>query len=422
MKKKLVIAGLVGIMLTMCFAACSKKEEKKSEEKHIIVQEGDEVFEESFQGNDMSMGCCQTEAGYYLLSNTFKIHYIDRESMEATPLCFDPDCSHPDNDNCQAYFLDNTYLQVYKGKLYADRRETKLEDRFETKVCLYEMELDGSSRRKVMDLYDSRDNGTYGDSFHTEWRIVGDKLYVMGDYQTGTISSYAYMDCYSGEGWKNRERIMEWEHIEDRVVNSHGMVLYYDASDKSLYCTRTDWKDGYNEETGGYDLDGDIYMEVENLQEKTSKKILEDLNKISPNWLSMAGCRNQIFGFADGSIYYYNKNTGKSEKLVQMEEKLRYSTFWADRNYLYVNNSPALEWEKEEGGINPEEGAILQIYNIQGELVDTMKMPIKEGCIPLDGEDKQFYLMGYGNNEVYYMDKTKIGTGELEMIKIEGIK
>ena len=64
---------------------------------------------------------------------------------------------------------------------------------------------------------------------------------------------------------------------------------------------------------------------------------------------------------------------------------------------------------------------MMQIYNLQGELVDTMKMPITTTCIPLDGGDKQFYLI-YGSDAMYYMDKTKIGTGELEMIKIEGIK
>lgn len=412
MKRK-ILAIAIGLFAVAFCGGCSGQKEKQKEQKYMNIQDNDAIYAEDLIGYDMASGLCQTESGYYFFSNTSRINYIDRESMEATPLCFDPDCSHPMDESCQAYFRDCVNIQIYQGKLYADRREYEEDYAGELKVCLYEMDLDGSNRRMVRELYDSQVIGTYGDEFDVDWRIIEGNLYVMGSYATGARKCLAYMDCYSGNGWKDKERILEWDHSGDNVDSSGLGAYYFDASDGNLYCTRYDWKEEYDEDTGRYNIGSNRYAEVENLQEKTSKKIcegIEDINAVS--------CCNQVYYFSEGGIYYYDKNSGESEKMVRLDDAFEHSTFWADRNYLYVNNSPMLLREEGAG----LEEVTLQIYDTKGKLVDTMRMPVSSSCIPMDGEDKQFYLMADLSGDMYYMDKTKIGSGELEMIKIEGVQ
>ena len=73
----------------------------------------------------------KSEDGYYYVGDDGIIIYVDKESLSATPLCFEPNCLHDDPKTCNAYFdiydhLDTDFaagaissvIQYYQDKLY----------------------------------------------------------------------------------------------------------------------------------------------------------------------------------------------------------------------------------------------------------------------------------------------------------------
>lgn len=93
-----------------------------------------------------------TEDGYYFVINAF-VYFIDKETLKAVPLCNKPNCKH-DSDECNAAFhtYDN-FLSFYKGSLYVKGEAPDKEERA-LKNYIYQVSLDGSERKTVLEYKD----------------------------------------------------------------------------------------------------------------------------------------------------------------------------------------------------------------------------------------------------------------------------
>lgn len=110
--------------------------------------------------NSGSLPITKSETGYYFfLPNRF-LYYMDKESLETTPLCSKANCLHNNRDECDAYF--NTYevpstvagsnvVQYYDNSLYVLLRDEDEQGNFKG-TSLYKISLDGVSREKLMDF------------------------------------------------------------------------------------------------------------------------------------------------------------------------------------------------------------------------------------------------------------------------------
>ena len=319
MKKPIYLIALLSVCL---FAGCADKKENDRNNEASVSEAEQQVTKEKLEYYDYFNGLSETENGCYFFSNSMRIIYIDKETMEATPLCFQPNCEHPSDESCPAYARYIRNLQLYKGKLYADITVDKdIEEDVCTYIYFYEMDLDGSNRRKVMELYNTEDLlGSESAGYSLCWYIIDDMVYISASqYGDEEKEGIAYIDRYSLSTGKKIDRL--WE---EKLKGSNDSVDYnlyvYDALRQDTYLTESRW---------------------------------EEVDHVTPDMKQRA----------------------------------------------------------EEEGITLDE-------DFGGVMVDKVNVPLPV-CRTFYGTDKMFFL---DNNKCYYLDKSKIGTGELQLQEIKGVK
>lgn len=96
------------------------------------------------------------ENGMYI-ADTYLLYY-DYASQNTIYLCNKPECNHNDNtcnaflpDDLSGEYFDKNGIQYYDNSIYFSGLDSK-------NVCLYKISADGSSREKVMDLFEAELN------------------------------------------------------------------------------------------------------------------------------------------------------------------------------------------------------------------------------------------------------------------------
>lgn len=212
MKKILSILVLIAMLLSLC--ACNT--EVKDESNHITpsgtgnitneqdnqTQDDDTAIHQGLKDlTSINYAYCNTENGYYYISEDSveltdgswgtHIMYMDFATNQEVYLCSDAGCSH-DNKSCSAVLSEDEY-SPYSGKIFAWNSKLYLLDKdadtdgsttidlmlgqnmqavqAETRpATLYQMNLDGSGRKKIYTFADgitledtilSSDDGIY---------------------------------------------------------------------------------------------------------------------------------------------------------------------------------------------------------------------------------------------------------------------
>ena len=126
----------------------------------------------------------KSETGYYYVGDDGIIIYVDKESMSATPLCFEPNCMHDDPEVCNAYFnisenlkpdsaigTVSTAIQYYEGSLYMVCGEYD-QSHIEYNTYLIRCDEDGSNCEQITDYFDMN---------FFQWFIHRGYLYYIND-------------------------------------------------------------------------------------------------------------------------------------------------------------------------------------------------------------------------------------------------
>ena len=406
-KKMIMLISLVSLCV---LSACDKKENKESvttatgTEQKETQKEQKEISKPSastgMQHYDYESKLSETEDGYYFYMVSQHIYYVDKKTMEATPLCFNLDCQHLFDESCQAFVRNVRNLQLYKGKLYVDITTEKQDgENSYNYVNLYRMDLDGSNREKVMELFTneglSDEESSRSLSLSFNWVIAGDNVYVCGSQVINDKEGEDYIDVYSLKNGKKIKRVYE-EKISSEDDNYY-MSSYYDEENQFLYFKK--YSLGYGNQEHFF------RVSVKN----HTCKIMWEERPIADYMLY----QDEWYYKMEDWLYHYNQKTKEPEEYIHLDGINYYANIITDDQYIYVDNNQAQNHSTEEKPIKKED-LYITIYNNKKEAVDTLKIPLKTYVI-YNGTDKM--LMDTGD-KLYYFDKNAIGTGQLELKEI----
>lgn len=147
MKKKIICTICLCLILTVLFG-CS------TETDTAVIDSDDYIFESDYQYfiNSTSV-LARSDNGYYYFKDAL-LTFFDTDKKLETVVCDQANCEHNDS-SCSAFFDNNyrkTVLVYYDGTLLTDYVETK---KNVLTHYVYEISLDGKSRKKKCMLYKS---------------------------------------------------------------------------------------------------------------------------------------------------------------------------------------------------------------------------------------------------------------------------
>lgn len=169
-------------------------------------------FQKNFNnGNYYFHNMCESDTGYYALLNGF-LFYIEKDSLENTVVCGKIECNHSDT-NCNGYIGSECNILNYDDKIYYSTTPSN-------SVNVYQMDLDGTNRKKYYTIPNSDDLTTVCYILHRDhFFYVGEGVFVdikttpsfatageysiddnpMGVYSLWADDNYVYMESYNSD-------------------------------------------------------------------------------------------------------------------------------------------------------------------------------------------------------------------------------
>ncbi|MBQ9885481.1 MAG: hypothetical protein IJM37_01275 [Lachnospiraceae bacterium] len=366
--KRIIFAVLVCAVL---LSGCTKTTDSESLKKEVVPIEGftnteyNPETDNQYYFSEYS-GLVAVDGGYYKNYGGF-LYFFDKKSKENHPVCSNLSCDHK-TENCDAYLGDASYLQYYEGYLYY-----VIYDYDNKEAILYRKSPDGSVVEKIGELLRAD--------------LIPDITIHRG---------YAYFAWDS----KNDSTLYRIKLKKDAVREK---LFVYDAKfDPSIYRIKG-YGDGVMFETSYY-LNNDYTGAVFNLYYYDSGENAVKLVKVDTGG---------DYIIADGMVYYYKGDgvyqydiSTRTESMFYPIEEMVFVSY--DGRYLYLNNEYALNWEQ----ISEREHRVY-VVDMNGQLIDTI--PVPEYICYYGDKDYLFQSMAMGYQ---MLDKTQLGTGKQEWIKI----
>ncbi len=320
--------------------------------------------------------------GLYFIKDNY-IMYVDNGSDIFIKLCGRPDCTHS-NADCNAYVPDGSTITFYDGYLYAATGEGS-----ETNSKLIRMNPDGSDHKVVLDLLEfSKEHG-------------GDMIRGFG-FQDGTyfFSTLHWVEV-SSDSFSSSLTTEELEAYSYKVDGSMGeprhrfrTPFYYCGDNLYLLSTGPDGEDGI----GSYDIEKD---EVTYLAKKPDHGGYYD--------------KTEGYYYKDGAICRLDYATYTEEILVQTGLSGTYDLVPLPDGIVLASESFSDTSDRN-----------LYFYNWEYELVDIVALtyPSNERwptytMIIAETADKLLLNDNYTDYPLYYINKSELGTGNVEVHKIQ---
>ncbi len=156
MGMKKLCAVLAFLLLCLSMAACSPKEKAKYPTDNVYHPETDSHF--MYAGYDVQM--TESPDGYYVkMGDT--LYFIDKKTLQASPLCGKPNCRHQDETEsekliaCDAFFTssDCPCLEFQNGYLYVCAPDRLFAP--DAQTAIVQMKPDGTERKVVATIPDT---------------------------------------------------------------------------------------------------------------------------------------------------------------------------------------------------------------------------------------------------------------------------
>ena len=354
------ISVLLVLALLLPLAACSAQ--KPPEQTLSGLQ--DPSF---FRNQDRGCFFIETADSYYYLYNE-KVYFSRKDKPEFYILCSKPNCSHSDEE-CNAYA--GTALGYWAGDLYAAvlMGENKR---------IIRMNLDGSEHETIAPITmpvasTGASGGTYDFTFHNGY------LYY---YVAAEPNSFFRVELSSGK----TERILDELLQDDSGISQ---MLRFDGD--NMYFFRTA-------------LSGERVLYQFNSVENTLSRLWIWPENTPEAWMVN---HQTVFYYSRerGTFCEYNYSTGKR---AESEPQNYYAgAAYYDTDYVYL-----ITWEDADFS---NKG--LSFYTLDYQFLGQLEIP-NGFDFDYATQDYLFFAAEMSNRLTYYLPKSSIGSGELELLPL----
>lgn len=406
--KKLLLTFTLIILTVLC--SCAPKSS---------LNQTDEIYnfetdvQHYYNPGHMRIPVTASEEGYYYVVTGGLVIYVDKETMQGTPLCNKANCLHKGKETCNGYLLDaenydyfgnecfQRMIQYYEGHIYTVDSVENLEKESYDNI-LFRYNLDGTNRTKV--------TGALKEKHFLDWFIHRGYFYYASDKCLSRIP----MNNPKGE----EEVLYELESYNETSNNFRDLDAYGDY----IYFNVTP----YNKET---DTVG-------------SEDYRININTLEAKLLLFKGENIAISCFVNGKIiigtntkedytrdFYITDMNFENEKFL-LNTRAGNSVLF-DGKYIYVDNANRI-WERDVK-LNEPIGQEIQVYDFDANPIDTILLPCDTVVLSMGGQDENCFIFGemdystyvkgrtIEEYDLYYLDKAQIGSLNGKYAKINKI-
>ena len=288
-------------MISILVSGCSSAKENQKEENTMNNTKSSYVYQ-------LYSGLTPGQEGYYMMVND-ELFYFDTKQNQTVPVCNKPECTHDQGKECNAYMGDFVPpIYYYNHKIYAVSIDATAEGL--TYADLYEIEADGSSRRKLYTMYMAADEE---ESINFELSISEGYAY----YSFGVENP----DSKAAELYRRKlEKDAEAECIYS--IKGEESSLFLDMYEDNIYIRNV--------------FCGELGKEKIDLVKWDPET--EKVTKVKDNITQYVKIGDSIYYAKDDKIIKMNEETKKEETVYQGEAVER-AFMKSDGNYLYDNFS-----------------------------------------------------------------------------------
>ena len=383
MNNKKHLAGILLMVLFICFSvSCGKQQAPSEDIHHTDIDLGSYVFETDWQyymsaNGNTSPKIRETENGCVFVNNGFIYYYEQGGSI--MPLCSNVNCLHDQETDpekkkeCLAYLDDiregdvGTVLMKYKDDLFV-RYERTDHDAEKGDFCVMKMALDGSSKDmvcRVKDMNYPLIHRGYLYYYSTEFSVTEEES-QSDSMSDGIMEQVGFhrMDIEKRNPKAELVYYREGDHgFAQPQVYGNYMWLFVIGDQGQRRETRI-----YNIETNQMEEAETVMMPVQIYQGKAYVRLYD-------------GTKSDL----DKTTVVQMDLYGKTEKTV-VEGIEQLCDIMSDEKYFYISNSQLHQ-------NHPEILEKIQVYDANFQLVDEYRMPDVGnlyGSVPIGGEKYQY--------------------------------
>lgn len=352
----------------------------------------------------------KSETGYYFFLPTRFLYYIDKESLEATPLCNKVNCLHNDREECDAFF--NTYLvpsdiggsfniQYYDDSLYMLLRDEDEYGQF-FGTSFYKVSLDGVTREKLI----SFDHGLSAWLVHRGYFYYTVEKYSDGIETMNVYDSFSIKRVPLDDLGAEPTEVFNSKEYSENTDSCDRLIAYGDYIYTAVDPIPQETFEKFNE-TGKW------YMSTDDI-----KLFSINVTDLSVNQLTNPDGEVNTTNFYNGKLLYCIGNSDENSKLryytseldgsnpVFLKEMELGDILFCNENQLYFENS----WKNlvNEVSVDYQE---IKMLDSDLNVISSFKIPSKY-AIDNKAQDCDYFIIfeqiGNSDMEVYCVDKSKL--------------
>lgn len=387
MEKRRSFAFLT-IMVLLMLTACVKQSQYPADDTYHF--ETDFQYTWCHQGMDREFA--ESEDGYYfqaIVNNRTYLIYIDKQTMQAIPLCGKPNCLHYEETDEERIQLCNALLNDYGAMFYSDGTlyaVTSSEEAQEHKA-LYAFAKDGSSRKELFKI---------PQAFSDCLAVHRGNLYVgLNTYSEEVSNQVSILSYDLNHPAKEPETIYQQDftdatHIMDIVCYGNHLYFHIIEASASEPFYEVNLQSHKVQEVFPYgDKEGEYYhykTVIWNNQLITEETRFYDAGR----------------GEREGAVLLADLDGGN----VKRGMNIWAGPYTADERYLY-------RWTMFSGGGPLSDQPTFQVYDQNEKLVAQLDLT-KELT-----DYRKFYvspgehIFVLGRSKLYYFTKTEIASGSI---------
>ncbi len=352
----------------------------------------------------------KSETGYYFFLPTRFLYYIDKESLETTPLCNKVNCLHNNRDECDAFF--NTYLvpsdlggsfniQYYDDSLYMLLRDEDESGNF-FGTSFYKVSLDGVTREKLIEF----------DHSLSAWLVHRGYFYYTVEKYSDEIEAINVLDSFTIKRLPIDDldaeptEVFNSKEYSENTNSANRLIAYGDYIYTAVDPIPQETLDNYSE------------TEEKVMPSFETKIYSINANDLSVNQLTNPDGEVNPPVFYNGKLLYNLDNSDENSKLryytsdldggnpVFLKEMELGDILFCNENQLYLENS----WKNlvNEVSVDYQE---LKILDSDLNVISNFKVPFKY-AIDNKAQDSDYFIVfqsiGNSDMEVYCIDKSKL--------------
>ncbi len=369
------VSALIMLILVMaCLVSCNTGAVREPVQSSVLKPE---TYYTSFKISACFGRFIETPYGSYFASGSRYIYYSHKGNTKYVKLCNKPDCSH-NSEDCNA-FLKGSVIGYYDNKIYYRRFKH-----------IYCMDMDGCNHKIVKALYEEH---------------CSNHGYFHNGYYYYIKTNFAEYNGVKGKDDPTLYRTKVDDKSESEVLLTNDLILQTDM----------------------FTMIGDnIYISVRNSDpDKISSlysysTVTESLSKLTDDWSGLGSyLRDENKGYCyvkNKGFYEYDFGTNEMSlvKPIELENGGISGAFYLDDYILLVhNNSVPFDYENQ----------VMCIYDRDYNLLNTIVFDKANGKIPggflSDVDGYIIFSSNFRDKPDYYIDKSEIGTDNLQFHKIE---